>query len=329
MKKFNLLKMPVTFTDESLDQFYTSFNNEEVKKVAEVFIKNVKATYSMLSLPVIYVNLATVSLQFEMYQLTTILADGFSLEQAYNLMKLPPGSREKISFRVMEQLEKDRRSPEDGEARKNQLAKIIREVTNNEAISSGIQALAYSAITFSWTSFESMAGDLWVSLVNNNPHEFGDKAFNLPVSEQAKQRGEIAAKQPEGLANKLIEYRFLAEHDFDLKNKMGTILRDKFDFTGVYGVITAYSTIFPEKRADFSRILDKKELKLLMKTRNLIVHKAGIVDNVYQKETREFDPPSMELGKPLFLDEQETANFVDTGIKAGIELISFIDNLMA
>src|SRR4051794_36707098 len=104
MPKFNLLGMVINHNDESLDQFYTTIKNEEVKKVAQVFIKNIKANYSMLSLPITYVTLAEQALQIQMYQLTATLGEGYNLEQAYNLLKLPPGAKGRINLKVMEQM---------------------------------------------------------------------------------------------------------------------------------------------------------------------------------------------------------------------------------
>jgi hypothetical protein len=39
----------------------------------------------------------------------------------------------------------------------------------------------------------------------------------------------------------------LAKHDFDLRGKIGTILAEKYDFTGVEGMRQAYSAAFGKR----------------------------------------------------------------------------------
>ncbi|MBN9392179.1 MAG: hypothetical protein J0I20_29345 [Chloroflexi bacterium] len=326
MAEFNFLSMVVPVEEKDLEAFVNSLTNEDVKVYGQLFLENVLTIYNMLSLPAAFMSAAVMYAQFEMYLLNHLLDNGYSLQQARGLLNVPVDKRNRIVLEVMEQIQRDRFDERMKETRNKKYKAIEREFTKeSNDIAQGLLAHYYSAISLTWTTFESIAADLWTSLVNKEPKKYGQKAFQVDSSEAAKQRGEIALKQPEGLSGKQIQFSLLAEYDFDLKDKMGTILKEKFDFTGVTGMVTAYAAIFPEKREDIKKVLDKPELNLLMKTRNLIAHKAGIVDSIFIRETKSWNPPPVTLGEPLGLDEKQTAKFILTGIMAGMELIKLVD----
>jgi hypothetical protein len=67
---------------------------------------------------------------------------------------------------------------------------------------------------------------------------------------------------------------------------MGTILRDKFNFTVLDSIRDAYSRAFHKDSKQIEAAISEKSIDALNKVRNLIVHKAGIIDKRYHDETK-------------------------------------------
>jgi len=71
--------------------------------------------------------------------------------------------------------------------------------------------------------FESAAKDIWTVALNSSPIGLGHAALvKLPIE-----------KESDGLSAKQISVGLLAKHSFDLRGKLGSLLAEKFDFTGV------------------------------------------------------------------------------------------------
>lgn len=90
------------------------------------------------------------------------------------------------------------------------------------------------------------------------------------------------SKSDDGLSGLHIPVGLAAKYQFDLRRRLGTLLKPKFDFTSVDGIAKAYQKAFGE----FPALEDLSgELNELEHTRNLIVHRGGIVDEKFLRAT--------------------------------------------
>ena len=132
----------------------------------------------------------------------------------------------------------------------------------------GARGQLASHITATWTIFETLAGDLWEAAMNGHPSGLSD-LHGKPSSSSGQTEG------------KSIPLSQLEKYRYDLTDVMGTVLREKFNFTVLDSVRDAYSMAFHKHSKKIEAAIMDKSLDALNKVRNLIVHKAGIVDKRY------------------------------------------------
>ena len=124
-----------------------------------------------------------------------------------------------------------------------------------------------------------------------------------------------------------IELSLLAKHDFDLRGKLGRLLRDKFKFSSPGGIAKAYESLFVDTRRDkkveaFSFIGEDPKLIFLQQFRHLIVHKAGVVDERF----KELPSVTREIGERIIVDEKAAAGAINTAIDAGVALMQRVND---
>lgn len=138
--------------------------------------------------------------------------------------------------------------------------------------SSGVRSWLFATAVYTWTAFECTAGDLWEEMLNQSPTIGHGVLSELPRN-----------KSDDGLSGLHIPVSLAAKFQFDLRRRLGTLLRSKFDFTSVDGIVKAYERAFGECEALEAL---SGELKELEHTRNLIVHRGGIVDERFLNVTK-------------------------------------------
>jgi hypothetical protein len=179
---------------------------------------------------------------------------------------------------------------------------------------SSLRSLLLSGISAVWTAFECLAIDMWVAVLNEKLFPFGRDALSAVSPSEAEL----------GISGKQVSVGLLGKYGFDLRDKMGSVLRAKFDFTGVGGIKKAYSAAFG--RADtLSSILGSQKLAELEATRHLIVHRAAVVDEDYKSRV----DSSLSIGAPLPLSGITAAALIAAGIQSGCDLIAFVDDAIS
>jgi hypothetical protein len=171
-----------------------------------------------------------------------------------------------------------------------------------------LQALLRSAISAMWTALEYLASDLWITAVNKRPKTLGQRAI-----------GQIS-NSPDGveLSAHAISFRILAERDFDLRSCLGTVLKPAFDFTRVEGIQRAYRCLFGKD--DVTLCLGGDTLKELQIHRNLLVHKAGIVDAPFKAVVK----TPVKIGERMLYDGPEACRLADTAIQSAARLATLV-----
>jgi hypothetical protein len=193
------------------------------------------------------------------------------------------------------------------------------------SLSKGLEAMLSFYVTGVWTAFEIMCGDLWESAVNAYPGRLAH--LKGKSSQLVKSRKQSNYEESEGLKTKYIPLDQLKRHSFDIKNKMGTILRDeRFEFSRLSDIRLAYGQAFD---IDFSKIEDALldgSIESLRTLRNLIVHKAGRVDDDYLKLVNTQKLPTAPLGQTISLDGSKVVEMISPVIATASRLLSAVDD---
>jgi len=184
----------------------------------------------------------------------------------------------------------------------------------------GLEAMLSSAWTGTWTAFETMAGDLWETALNLHPVVLAELRGRKKRSTKTEtDKGE----HPESL--KHVHLSEILRYQFDLRNKMGSVHRNQRRFDSLTGIREAYRTAFSKNAVEIDRVIDYNGLDALNAVRNLIVHRAGIVDREYKKRASYLKIPDAKLGESILLDGQLTMDMMISVIKVSFHLIETVD----
>jgi hypothetical protein len=211
-----------------------------------------------------------------------------------------------------------------------------------EPLLTGWGVVLTSTITGAWTAFESLAGDLWEQALNANPNRFASLQGTVNRIEKIvdrKRRGktielELPKRRKAAEASKavgLVAMHKLTSGDFNLSERMGTLLRDEVSFARLDDIRGAYSIAFHGSKCRTIDIaLGCLALDALSAVRNLIVHRAAIGDQEYLDNTIGVPgAPRVALNEPLKLDGQIVRDLVAPVLQRAVGLIRAADELCA
>ncbi len=298
--------------DEELEKIRSqieAFNNDLVKENAQVFLASMLSAHRLATIPLellIAPYLESVKQHaIRMYSPSEQIAAGFAdaIRTAF-LKYLEPNNQNAQTIRSSDKviaLVKSLKEKDVDEIKRTSRVLIIDVLESKPEYMDWYDQLQESALCSIWTSYEVLTGDLWEDLVN----ESRQAAQNVCRSEKAQ----------DSLNSKKIDLDILFEHDLDLSNKMGTILKSRFDFTSTGKINAAYDACFgikKEKKDPSDSVLFQIEQR-----RHLILHKAGIVDKKFLKNTR----GDYEVGQRLKLSLSELGKYMEDIFEQGFELL--------
>jgi hypothetical protein len=155
-----------------------------------------------------------------------------------------------------------------------------------------------------WTICETLFGDLWEAALNAHP----------------KTLAELKSGE------RVVTTRLLQKHGYDLRNKMGTLLRGKVNFQTLAGTIDAYEAAFSEHGKSIHDTIKHEAFRGLAEMRNLIVHRSGICDEKYQKAAKSLPAlPQLSVGQALRFDGVTIAAIVVPSIRNCCQLLQDVD----
>jgi len=214
-----------------------------------------------------------------------------------------------------------------------------------------IDAWLASLIIGTWTAFETLAGDLWVSAVNSQPQVLAPLIGTEKRIERLAIGGVVNKPRPESKMEVDDEESCSASRTmialgamfrvtkgkYDLGDKMGTLLSTSrcVQFTSLDDIRAAYSLAFSEKakkaRTDnIDAALASKSLDALSAVRNLIVHKAGLADEVYLEDCRTApNAPPLRDKERLMLNGAMCHDLIGPVIKVSVDLIIAVDSWLS
>lgn len=174
-----------------------------------------------------------------------------------------------------------------------------------------------AALVQTWTSFETLAADIWESYLNAYPDSLVKNTLESSIS-----KGDTDSN----INSKHVQLGLLYRYNFDLRNCMGTILREKYDFASVSGMQRAYADAFGKDHAvEIKTIFSNPNLSLLESLRHNIVHRAGIADEKLMTRLKNQTNLQVAAGKDLPLSGKLTAQLLSSVIDCGGSLLEFAD----
>ncbi len=193
----------------------------------------------------------------------------------------------------------------------------------------GFDAILIGQITGAWTSFEALAGDLWEAALNAHPHFLSDLKGKRQKSTDAPGCTEQSKQSPKGEdPGKSIAVGILQRYKYDLSRCMGSVLKSKFDFTSLgakNGIKSAYWAAFGDQ--NIGSIIEGESLRSLASVRNVIVHKAGMVDEEFKGDLSAIPPfRSIGIGKRIPIDGALVQDLIHPVVNSAIDLIRSVDN---
>lgn len=297
---------------QEVDASVRSIRSKELKQAAAAFNRNVDDLHALLTLPLALLNIGLWEADRMHY-----LADAIAKAQLRARGKQARSATSKVVTAANLSFEKGTRHPATERARSRMVdiaEKLLHNLLNNKKFDEArfaMRALFYASISSAWGAFESAARDSWIAAVNARP-------TLLAQGTLAKVQEAISDDR---LSNKHIPVGLLARHSYDLRHVMGELLAPKFDFTGISGIRAAYSASFRGEAA-IAKALANPTLGQLEATRHLIVHRAGWVDEEFQRRAK----IEGALGTRLPMDGKRVSALSNAAVEAGSDLLIAIDS---
>jgi hypothetical protein len=201
---------------------------------------------------------------------------------------------------------------------------------------SAFEALLIGQIAGAWTAFETAAGDLWEAALNAHPHGLAELkgqakriATKAGARENPRMRSQAEAGGQQPGDEKTVPLKAISRitrGKYDLSNRMGTLLRGGFNFTHLQAIRKAYSVAFHEQAEEIDETLANKSLDGLSAVRNLLVHRAGIIDQEYiEKAKGVAGLPSGEQGERLPVTGDLAGSFTYHVMALTMKLVESVD----
>jgi hypothetical protein len=207
-----------------------------------------------------------------------------------------------------------------------------------------------TVIVNAWTSFETMAEDLWRAALNVHPRGLAElkgkpksritkRNKNRRKSDQPPIVGETRAGDSESdhsykpmnssEEDKHISLNALMRFEFDVKHRMGDVIcfDGRFDFSVLESVRSAYSTAFHKSAGAIDDALSDTSFDCLNALRNVIVHCGGIADGKYVTHAKTLqDLPKAVEGEAILLENSTVWTLVCRVLAYSLELIRAVDD---
>jgi hypothetical protein len=199
------------------------------------------------------------------------------------------------------------------------------------AASGPLHSSLMSYITTTWTIIETMTGDLWEAALNAHPgtlaHLNGKsnrmKSSHGGRSESNKSKEDEKTKTKD---SKLIALDSIALLGFDTRNKMGSLLRSRFEFSRLDNIRQAYASAFDRDFTSIDHALTNQSLDALNSVRNLIIHKDAHVDDEYFKKSKFLKTmPKGSIGDHIVFDGEVVVELIRPAITSANQLLKAVD----
>lgn len=171
-----------------------------------------------------------------------------------------------------------------------------------EEMISAVAELMRQSEAQTWGLLEVLANDLFLGLVNDKP----ELSEALLRDERTKKRFQLRDIAPS-----------LSSYGYDLSRHMGDVLGELIKIDDVTTLRIVYEVLFPASSALLNN-LRQEELWKLYQRRNLILHRRGIIDEMYLKNTGD----DLVIGSELTISPEQFEKDLLFVVKIGLAMLS-------
>lgn len=247
----------------------TNFLRSPVQEIAEAFRANILGLVTMVSFPYTLAHTATIDKHYQ----RIISAERI---RSLKLGKMPSESeadlderRKAISYQLAnERMEEFVKSSEGANSIIRGSLLFLEQSRNDNALSDSANELILQGVVLCWGALEVLIRDAFIILLNLDPNLI-DNLVNDPIAKRRFDLGKIPIE-------------ILSQHDFNLSGKMGDVLSQQQDLSDLQSIKAVYGAIFPRDE-QLRNSLSDEGLRILSQRRNLIVHRRGLIDDLYVK----------------------------------------------
>ena len=287
------------------------FDSDLLKPLAFAFAHNIDDIRTTLRLPAILLGLGDLQVSLLQQEFPPILYRIFSGE-----MK-PQEEWEKEGIEAGEKVVSKIVATGDMPVSLERITQSFNALSASSQFSKPIKVIYKSALVSAWTTLESLTADIWEAFVNKYPATLAQNILAASISKDDSD-SEITSKH--------VKLSLLKRYEYDLSKHMGTILKDKYDFTGIRGVRIAYTDAFGKSDANLISIFNDPNLSSLEVFRHNIVHRGGIVDNTLLRRLDQCTDLALVKGEEIPLSGKLLSSLLETTTNTGISLLKFTDN---
>jgi hypothetical protein len=175
----------------------------------------------------------------------------------------------------------------------------------------GFDAVFSTAIINVWAAFESLSGDLWELAVNEHPLGLSElsgkknRMFKGKTFEDTLYNG-----RQEDTDKKFVQLSLLQKYGFNCSKKMGSLLRHNRRFDSLSGIRESYALAFSRDYEKLDECLSETVLDVVNMFRNVLVHRGGVMDEVFVKKSKAFKLEMGKIGGDVVLNGRITKSFL-------------------
>lgn len=275
-----------------------------LKSIGEAFLQNLEGTTSTLAIPS-SIAIAALNMQrfhqLHMAEIFSAKADMTELGEDTEGADLPEPHKSRALSRAMEAMKQEGESSEKSKSFSMSLVNFLHGTAQNgfANVEKAGRELLRQGLVLMWGAFEVLCRDLFIVHLNKKPREI----FKLLNQADTKRRLQLRG----------IDFETLAENDFGVADRLGSIIAMNQDLSSMIVIKDIFTTLFQHSDS-LRKALVEKDLWLLNQRRHLIVHQRAIVDHQYIANTGD----SLSIGERLSPTPLEIDNSLhlirDTGI---------------
>lgn len=182
----------------------------------------------------------------------------------------------------------------------------------NPYLMEGLTSLLFSMVSSSYAAFEALVIDLWLGAVN-------------------LRSGRLSGNLVKMFGAKNVKLSTLMQSKYDVKTELGMFLKEQgiVTFQTLDGIRDAYDRGFGDTEGSGppSPLTGNRSIVKASKVRNLIAHRAGLVDEVFVSEVKgfqEFD--YCEIGQYLKITGPIACSLIDSCVTTAVKSVVYVDD---
>ncbi len=139
-------------------------------------------------------------------------------------------------------------------------------------------------------------------------------------------RDELIEDESEQIESKTVKLNDLQMHNYDVSKIMGNIHRKRFRWGVLEGIRSAYSSAFSKAWTEIQTAIEHRSLDALAAARNVLVHKAGIVDEEFNRKCKGWPAFANAVpNTPLMLDGFVVRDLLSEALQQTVNLLQAVD----